>query len=106
MRALAITSAQRIDVLPDLPTVAESGVPKFEVNLWYGILAPAGTPAPIVTELNRHFIQVVQSTDVKARLTAEASIPVGSTPREFAEFVKADIGKWAVAAKKSTARAK
>jgi tripartite-type tricarboxylate transporter receptor subunit TctC len=106
LRALAITSAQRIDVLPDLPTIAESGVPKFEVNLWYGILAPARIPAPIVAELNHHFASIVQSPDIKTRLTNEASIPVSSTPQEFAEFVKADIGKWAVAAKKSAAGVK
>jgi tripartite-type tricarboxylate transporter receptor subunit TctC len=106
LRALAITSARRIDVLPDLPTIAESGVPKFEVNLWYGILAPARTPALIVTQLNRYFTSIVQSSDIKTRLTNEASIPVTSTPQDFAEFVKEDIAKWGVAAKKSAAGVK
>jgi len=100
LRALAITSAQRLDVLPDLPTVAEAGVPKFEVNLWYGILAPAATPAPVVASLNKYFNSVIQSPDVRTRLISDASIPVGSTPREFTEFVRTDIGRWAIAAKK------
>ena len=101
LRALAITSAKRLDAMPDLPTVAEAGVPKFEVNLWYGILAPAGTPAPVIGALNRYFNSVIQSPDIKTRLVNEASIPRGSTPKEFTEFVKADIAKWAIAAKKN-----
>ena len=106
LRALAITSAQRVDVLPDLPTIAESGVPKFEVNLWYGILAPARVPSTIVAALNRYFAAVIQSPDIKARLTNEASIPAVSTPQEFADFVKADIDKWALAARKPAAAVK
>lgn len=101
VRALGVSSAQRIEVLPDLPTIAEAGVPKFEVNLWYGILAPAATPAPIVNALSGYFNAVILAPEVKTRLVNEASIPVGSTPRELTEFVKADIGKWASAAKKN-----
>jgi tripartite-type tricarboxylate transporter receptor subunit TctC len=101
LRALGISSAQRIEVLPDIPTIAEAGVPKFEVNLWYGILAPAATPAPVVNALNGYFNSVILAPDIKARLINEASIPVASTPRELTAFVKADIGKWAIAAKKN-----
>jgi len=100
VRALGVSSAQRIDVMPELPTIAEAGVPKFEVNLWYGILAPAATPAPIVNALNAYFNGVVHSPDVRTRLVNEASIPVASTPREFTDFVRADIGKWAIAVRK------
>jgi tripartite-type tricarboxylate transporter receptor subunit TctC len=101
LRALGISSAQRLDVLPELPTIAEAGVPKFEVNLWYGILAPASTPAPVILALNRDFNAVIESPDVTQRLVNDASIPVGSTPKAFTDFVKADIARWAVAAKKN-----
>ena len=100
VRALGVSSAQRIDVMPELPTIAEAGVPKFEVNLWYGILAPAATPAPVVNALNAYFNGVILAPETKARLVAEASIPVASTPREFTDFVRADIGKWAIAVRK------
>jgi tripartite-type tricarboxylate transporter receptor subunit TctC len=70
------------------------------VNLWYGILAPAATPAPVIAALNRYFNSVIQSPDIRQRLVNDASIPVGSTPREFTEFVRADIAKWAIASKK------
>jgi tripartite-type tricarboxylate transporter receptor subunit TctC len=100
VRALGVSSAQRIDVMPELPTIAEAGVPKFEVNLWYGILAPAATPPAVIDALNGYFNGVVRSPDVRTRLVNEASIPVASTPREFTDFVKADIGKWAIAVRK------
>jgi tripartite-type tricarboxylate transporter receptor subunit TctC len=99
VRALGVSSAQRIDALPDLPTIAEAGVPNFEVNLWYGIVAPAATPTPVVAALNRYLNAVIHSPEIKQRLIDEASIPVGSTPREFTEFLHADIGKWAAAKK-------
>jgi tripartite-type tricarboxylate transporter receptor subunit TctC len=101
LRALGISSAQRLDVLPELPTIAEAGVPKFEVNLWYGILAPAATPASVILALNRDFNAVIRSPEISQRLINDASIPVGSTPKEFTDFVRADIPKWAVAAKKN-----
>jgi len=105
LRALAITSAQRLEVVQELPTVAESGVPGFEANQWYGILVPAGTPAAIVMELNRHCVRIMAMPDLKARLAGDASIAVGSTPGEFSQFLKDDIAKWAIAAKYSGARA-
>jgi tripartite-type tricarboxylate transporter receptor subunit TctC len=101
LRALGISSAQRLDVLPELPTIAEAGVPKFEVNLWYGILAPVATPASVIAALNRDFNAVIQSPEIRQRLVNDASIPVGSTPKELTDFLRADIAKWAVAAKKN-----
>jgi tripartite-type tricarboxylate transporter receptor subunit TctC len=106
LRALAITSAQRLDAMRDLPTVAESGVPGFEANQWYGVLVPAGTPAAIVGELNVHCVRIMQMSDIRERLARDASIAVGSTRAEFAQFLKADIDKWAVAAKYSGAHAR
>ena len=104
LRALAITSGRRLDVLPDLPTVSESGVPGFEANQWYGILVPATTPAAIVRELSDYCAKVMQDADVNSRLTKDASITIGNGPREFSEFLKEDIAKWALASKSSGVR--
>ena len=105
LRALATSSAQRIDAMRDLPTVAESGVPGFEANQWYGILVSAGTPAGIVRELNGYCVRIMQMADVRERLANDAAIAIGSTPGEFSQFLRDDIAKWAVAAKYSGARA-
>jgi len=99
LRALAVSSAQRLGVLPDLPTVAESGVPGFEANQWYGILVPAGTPGAIVRELNEYCVKIMQMADIRSRLASEATLVVGSTPQEFSKFLKEDIRKWAMATK-------
>jgi len=106
LRALAITSAMRLDAMPDLPTVDESGVPGFEANQWYGILVPVGTPAAIVNELNRDCVKIMQMVDLRDQLASQASIAIGSTPGEFAKFLKNDIDKWAVATKYSGAHAR
>jgi len=106
LRALAITSAQRLDVMPDLPTIAESGVPGFEANQWYGILVPVGTPAAIVAELNRYCVKIMQMADLREQLASQATITIGSSPGAFAKFLKDDIAKWALAAKYSGAHAR
>ena len=104
LRALAITSSQRSATLPDLPTVAESGVPGFEGTQWYGILAPAGTPDQIVTRLNRECVIIAQSPEFTSRLVKDASIPLGTTSQEFAVFLKNEIDKWVGALKFSGAK--
>ena len=104
MRALAITSKERSKTLPDLPTVAESGVPGYEASQWYGLMAPAGTPDAIVARLNGELVKIVKSPDMSARLATEASIPIGSTPQEFSSYLKEEIVKWARAVKLSGAR--
>ena len=95
LHALAIVAPQRSPVLPDVPTVAEAGLPKFEVTTWYGILAPAGTPRPIVTRLNAELGKVMHSPELKDRLEALATDPVTGTPEEFAALIKREIAKWA-----------
>jgi tripartite-type tricarboxylate transporter receptor subunit TctC len=104
LRALAITSGKRLDAMPDLPTVAEAGVPGFEASQWYGILVPTGTPAAIVAELNRYCVKIMDMADIREKLANRASIAIGSTPAEFAKFLRDDIEKWAVAAKYSGAQ--
>lgn len=105
LRALAITSLERIAVVSELPTVAESGLPGFEASQWYGVLAPAGTPDEIVTRLNRGFVKIVQTPEVRTRLVNDASTPVGNTPQEFASYLKSEIEKWSKVVRLSGAQA-
>jgi tripartite-type tricarboxylate transporter receptor subunit TctC len=94
-RALAITSAKRSRVAPELPTVAELGYPGFEVIGWFGWLARARTPNEIVTRLNGDIVKVLRSAETQERLIGLGSEPVGNSPREFAAFVAAERDKWA-----------
>jgi tripartite-type tricarboxylate transporter receptor subunit TctC len=95
LRALALVAPQRSPVLPEVPTVAEAGLPKFDVTTWYGILAPAGTPRPIVTRLNAELAKIMHAPELKERLEALATDPVTSTPEEFAALIRREIEKWA-----------
>lgn len=104
LRALAITSAKRSPALPELPTMAESGLPDYEVVAWYGVLAPTGTHKDIVTKLNQEIVNVVRQPDIQERLLKEAATPVGSTPEEFSAFMKAETAKWAKVIADSGAR--
>ena len=104
LRALAITGKKRSDVLPNLPTMAESGLPDYDVSAWYGLLAPAGTPRTIVDKVNREVGKALQAADIRQRLAAEGSEPVGSSPEEFQAFLKAETTKWAKAVKSAGAK--
>jgi len=95
LRALAFTSAKRVPGAPDVPTLTESGYPGLEVLSWYGILAPAGTPQEIVRKLNADINRILQSPEVRERLTALGTEPTGGTPEQFAETIKADTARWA-----------
>lgn len=95
LKALAITSPQRVPALPDLPTVAESGVPGYDLRSWYGFLAPKGTPAPIINVINRESIAVVNATEMKARLAAEgADAAAPNTPDQFRSFINSETARW------------
>lgn len=95
LRALAVTSATRQPLLPDVPTVQESGVPDFEVNSWYGVCAPAGVPVPLLDKLNADFTSVLRIPEIEQRLT-ELVIPPSPTSREeFDQFMRAEIARWA-----------
>ena len=95
LRALALVAPKRSPVLPDVPTVAEAGLPEFDVTTWYGVLAPAGTPGPIVARLNAELGKIMHAPDLKERLDALATDPVTSTPEEFAALIRREIARWA-----------
>ena len=101
VRGLAVTSAQRLPQLPELPTIAESGVPDYEATQWNGLLAPAATPQKIVALLNAEIVKTLHRADVRERLATEMVEPVGSTPAEFQAFMKAEIARWAPVVKAS-----
>jgi len=94
LRAIAVTSTQRAAAMPDVPTVAESGLPGFAFVNWFGMTAPARTPAAIVARLNAEIVRALQQPDVKEKLAAEGSDIVGNAPGAFAAFLKADLEKW------------
>ena len=104
VRALGITSAKRTSALPDVPTIAESGVPGFDVSPWFGILAPAQTPPVLVNRLNAEIVKVLQTPAVRERLIRDGVDPVGNTPQEFAAFIRSELPKWSKAVKASGAR--
>jgi tripartite-type tricarboxylate transporter receptor subunit TctC len=105
IRALAITSAKRSPLLPDLPTMIEGGLPGFVTQTWYGILAPAGTPAPVVSALNAAIVKAVQKEDFRARLAQLGADPIAETPDYFRKFLLEEIERWAKVVKESKAKA-
>ena len=104
LRALGVTSAKRTITLPDVPTIAESGVPNFDVSPWFGVLAPAQTPADIINRLNQEMVRVVRNPALKDRLTREGVDLVGNSPREFSAFLNSEMPQWARAVKESGAQ--
>ena len=104
IRALAVTSAKRTEIVPELPTISESGVPGYEVSSWYGLLAPAGTPAAIVSRLQQGVAKALRLPDVGQKLKADGLDLVGSTPEQFGAAIKTEIVKWAKVVKASGAK--
>ncbi len=94
LRALAVTTAKRSPAEPELPTMIEAGVPGYEVAGWYGVMAPARTPQPIVAKLHKEIVQILHTPEVKQRMSADGSEPVGSTPEQFAAHIKSEVAKW------------
>jgi tripartite-type tricarboxylate transporter receptor subunit TctC len=95
VRALGVTTAKRTPAMPELPTIAEAGVPGFEASTWHGVLVPAGTPANIIDKLNTEFNRALQLPDVRERLAALGADIIGGTPKDFADHIQREIPKWA-----------
>ncbi|OZI34816.1 hypothetical protein CAL29_15225 [Bordetella genomosp. 10] len=104
LRALAVTSAKRDPALPDLPTLAEAGLPGYEVGSWYGLLAPAGTPPAIVDKIGKVVAGIVHRPDIQQKLQAQGATAVGGTPAEFAAHIASEIRKWRPVVQASGAR--
>jgi tripartite-type tricarboxylate transporter receptor subunit TctC len=101
LRVLAAGSAKRSSALPDVPTVAEAGVPGYDMVLWFGVLAPAGTPANAVNAIHREIVNTVKMPDVRSRLASQGADPVATAPAAFDAFIKAEIAKWAKVVKEN-----
>jgi tripartite-type tricarboxylate transporter receptor subunit TctC len=95
LRPLAVTSSKRSAAAPEIPTVAESGVPGFESGSWWGISVPAGTPRPIVAKINADVNRIIASPELRTRLAGEGAEMLGGTPEAFASYVRSEIEKWA-----------
>jgi tripartite-type tricarboxylate transporter receptor subunit TctC len=105
LKAFAVTSGSRSLAMPDLPTIEEAGQLKgFEASSWFGLLAPAGTPAEVVSRLQQETAKALNSADMKEKLLLQGAIPSGNTPQEFAALIEAEIKKWALVVKASGAR--
>jgi tripartite-type tricarboxylate transporter receptor subunit TctC len=104
LKALAVTGQKRSPVLPDVPTVAESGLKGFEALQWYGLFAPAGTPREIVVRLNGETAKILRTPELRERLAKLASEALAGTPEEFAAFQRAEIVKWGKVVRESGAR--
>jgi tripartite-type tricarboxylate transporter receptor subunit TctC len=104
VRGLATTGRKRSTIMPDMPTVAEAGVPKYEMSIWLGIMAPKGTPAPIVARLNEEIRKIVSRPEVRDAWAKQGAFPMIMSTNEFTQFLDADIAQWATVVKVSGAK--
>jgi tripartite-type tricarboxylate transporter receptor subunit TctC len=104
VRVLAVCGPNRLPLIPDVPTMAEAGLPKFEVSIWNGMLAPARTPAPIVSRLHREIAEILRVPEVRERIIGTGSEPVGSTPEAFGAYIRAEIAAWGTIVQRSGAK--
>ena len=105
MRAIGVSSGKRASALPDVPTIAEAGVPGYEVVGWNGMVGPANLPAPVLEKVHATVVRIFKMPEVAGRMTALAADPVTTTPAEFGAYIRAEIGKWAKVVKASGAKA-
>lgn len=105
LRALAVTTVTRSPAAPDIPTVAEAGVPGYDANAWFGVFAPTGTPPGVINRLHSEIVKIVKLPDVRDRFLSLGGEPVGSTPEQFAAFFRNEVAKWGKVVRDSGARA-
>jgi tripartite-type tricarboxylate transporter receptor subunit TctC len=105
LRALSVSSSKRLAALPDVPTTAESGYPGFEADQWYGLVAPAGTPAAVVARLNAEINKALMLADVAQQLSVEGATPMPTTPQAFGDLIKHEIPRWAEVVKAGNVKA-
>ena len=105
LRALAVTSSRRSSLLPELPTIAEAGLPGYETVNWYGFLAPAGTPRPVIDRLHRDIVRTLNDPAVKQKLASLGAEVIGNTPQEFADNIRTELERWRTVVKDSGIRA-
>jgi tripartite-type tricarboxylate transporter receptor subunit TctC len=101
IRALGVTTARRPKAIPDIPTIAEAGVPGYDSGVWYALLAPAGTPKAIIDRLNRETLAVLHDPKFNKMLVSRAITPIGSTPEKLASYIKSEMAKWAKVVKEA-----
>jgi tripartite-type tricarboxylate transporter receptor subunit TctC len=104
LKALAVTTAERSKLAPELPTMAEAGLPGFDISTWFGLFAPAGTPRDIIVKWNVEVGKILSSPDMREKLIAQGAEPSPDTPEQFAAFVKSEIPKYAKIIKASGAK--
>ncbi|MBI3044496.1 MAG: tripartite tricarboxylate transporter substrate binding protein [Betaproteobacteria bacterium] len=105
LRAIGVSTLKRINTLPDVPTISESGLKDFEVTAWFGVVVPAGVPPAIVMKLNGVLVKSLQRNDMRKSLSKFAAEPVGDSPDEFGAFIKSEIARWAAVIKASNIKA-
>ena len=101
MKMLAVTTPKRMSLFPDVPTLAESGMPGFEVGAWQGLMVPANTPKPIIQRLNAEVMKALQSPDVRQKLASQGAEPLGSTPEAYGEYIQKELNRWEMVVKQT-----
>ncbi|MBY0264973.1 MAG: tripartite tricarboxylate transporter substrate binding protein [Burkholderiales bacterium] len=105
LKALGVSTAKRSSAVPEIPSIAEAGLPAYDASTWYGLLAPAGTPGEIITRLSSELMKALRSDDMKKRIAVEGGDIAGGTPEDFAALIKRDIAKWTQVVQASGAKA-
>ena len=101
LKMLAVTTPKRMSLFPDVPTLAESGMPSFEVGAWQGLMAPANTPKAIIQRLNAEVVKALQSPDVRQKLALQGAEPLGSTPEAYGEYIQKELNRWEMVVKQT-----
>jgi tripartite-type tricarboxylate transporter receptor subunit TctC len=105
MKMLAVTTPKRISLFPEVPTLAESGMPGFEVGAWQGLMVPAGTPKPVIDKLNAELRKALANPEVRAKLAQQGAEPLGSSPEEYGAYIRKEIDRWGAVVKQSGVKA-